>query len=1002
MKLKITLVALFAYLGIYAQTVTGTVKSADNQPIPGANVQVKGTTKGVSTDFEGKFTIEVVASQALVFSSIGFETKEIKVGNQKVINVTLQDEAQKLDDVVVVGSRKKGRVALDTPVAIDVINLSSTASATPQTDLTQILNYVAPSFTSNSTTVADGTDHIDPAQLRGLGPDQVLVLLNGKRRHTSSLVNVNGAPGRGSVGTDLNSIPSFAIDRLEVLRDGAAAQYGSDAIAGVINLVMKKGTGKIQGNITSGGNFSEGANDHTGGMDGLKTQIDLNYGTKIFKDGFINLTGSFQKRDITRRAGTATGTIFNAYNAIEGRALNNGVNISSLFGNIGNTPNSAAIIGHIKNFAPQVSYFTTAQQSAIAAANTIGAMQTALNFDVTDNEIAARGLNRKDFNMRVGQSELTSMQFFLNSEFGLTDNIRAYAFGGYSYRNGNAAGFYRRPNQNRTATSIFKNGFLPEIDSKVKDISFAAGIKGKLGTFDFDFSNTFGRNIFDYTIMNTVNASSVYPSKTSFDAGGLGFSQNTTNLDFTKKVDYLSGLNIAFGTEYRYENYKINPGEEASYALYDINGNIQTATTANNLKPTDFFGSGRPGGAQVFPGFRPANQTDKSRSSFALYLDSELDVTEKFLVSAAVRFENYSDFGSTFNYKIASRYKITDNFALRAAHATGFRAPSLAQLYFNATSTQFVGGVAFEVGTFSNDTALARNLGIPTLKQEESTSFSGGFTAKIPSANLSFTVDGYLINIDDRVVLTDQFAPDATNQVFFDAANATAATFFANAINTETKGIEAVISHKANFGNVTLNSDLAITQSQTRQTGNIKASPQLSQAANLNRYYSEMSRVYLEEAIPRFKASLMNSVTYKKLEVFLRNVYFGEVTDPNTVDVNGDGQIGASIVNGRAVETEHPIWGGKIITDLSAGYEVYKGLKLTIGANNLFDIYPDRNFGPVAARRPNGALTNGQIVYPAATPIVDLSNADQFVYSRNVSQFGQNGRFLFARINFTF
>lgn len=999
MKLKITLVALFAYFGIYAQTVTGTVKSADNQPIPGANVQVKGTTKGASTDFDGKYTIEVTAAQTLVFSSIGFETKEVKVGSQKVVNVTLQDEAQKLDDVVVVGSRKKGRVALDTPVAIDVINLSSTASATPQTDLTQILNYVAPSFTSNSTTVADGTDHIDPAQLRGLGPDQVLVLLNGKRRHTSSLVNVNGTPGRGSVGTDLNSIPSFAIDRLEVLRDGAAAQYGSDAIAGVINLVMKKGTGKVQGNITSGANFSEGANDHTGGMDGLKTQIDLNYGTKIFKDGFINLTGTFQKRDITSRAGTATGAIFSAYNAIEGRALNSGVNISSLFGNIGNTPNSAAIIGHIKNFAPQVSYFAPSLQTNIANATTITQLQGLLGVDVTDNEIAARGLNRKDFNMRVGQSELTSMQFFLNSEFGLTDNIRAYAFGGYSHRNGNAAGFYRRPNQNRTATSIYKNGFLPEIDSKVKDISFAAGIKGKLGSLDFDFSNTFGRNTFDYTIMNTVNASSVFPSKTSFDAGGLGFTQNTTNLDFTKKVDYLSGLNIAFGSEYRNENYKINPGEEASWAQYDINGAVRTSTS---ILPTDFFGSARPGGAQVFPGFRPANLTDKSRSSFALYIDSELDVTEKFLVSAAVRFENYSDFGSTFNYKIASRYKVTDNFALRAAHATGFRAPSLAQLYFNATATQFVGGVPFEVGTFSNDTALARNLGIPSLKQEESTSFSGGFTAKIPTANLTFTVDGYLININDRVVLTDQFAPDPTNKPFFDAANATAATFFANAINTQTKGLEAVISHKANFGNVTLNSDLALTQSQTRQTGDIKASPQLSQGANLNRYYSEMSRVYLEEAIPRFKASLMNNVTYKKLEVFLRNVYFGEVTDPNTVDVNGDGVIGASIINGRAVETEHPIWGGKIITDLSAGYEVYKGLKLTIGANNLFDIYPDRNFGPVAARRPNGALTNGEIIYPTATPIVDLSNADQFVYSRNVSQFGQNGRFLFARINFTF
>ncbi len=872
------------------------------------------------------------------------------------------------------------------------------------------MNYAAPSFTSNSTTVADGTDHVDPAQLRGLGPDQVLVLLNGKRRHTSSLVNINGSPGRGSVGTDLNAIPAFAIERLEVLRDGASAQYGSDAIAGVINVIMKKNTNAFTAAITGGGFNSKGANDHHGGWDGDKYQLDLNYGTKIGSNGFINFTASLLHRNDTRRAKSAAGDIFNAYNAIEQRALEKGVNISSLFGNINNTSNTQQIVNYIHQYAQDVSYFTAAQQASIQSANTITALQNLLKADVTENELAYRGLTRDDFNMRVGQSRLGSGQFFMNSEFDLSSTIRGYAFGGISYRSGNAAGFYRRPNQNRTSTSIYPNGFLPEIASDVIDLSFAAGFKGKLGNINYDISNTFGRNTFDYTIKNTANASMLYPSKKEFNAGGLGFSQNTINADFDTKVDWLKGFNIAFGGEARFENFKITNGEESSWALYDINGNIQTSVDPL-LTPTDFFGNIRPAGSQVFPGFRPRNAINKGRNSMALYVDTELDVTDKWLVSTALRYENYSDFGSTFNYKIATRYKITENFNFRAAHSTGFRAPSLQQIYFNATATQFVGGNAFEVSTFSNDSDAAKYLGIPQLKQEESKSYSVGFTAKIPQANLTFTVDGYYIKIKNRVVLTDQFSrPSGTYpadsdlgklQAAFDKANANAATFFANAIDTQTKGIEGVISHRARFSQtLALNSDFAVTVSKTNRVGDIHGSDVLINAGQINRYYSESSRVYLEEAIPRFKASLNNALEINKFSVLLRNVYFGKVTDPNTMDANGDGIVSGEIINGQAVATEHPVWGGKIITDLSVGYMFTKNFKLTIGANNLFDIYPDKNYGPTMVKTPS-LNASGNFVYVDA-PAIDLSNQNQFVYSRNVSQFGMNGRFLFARVNLNF
>ena len=1011
MKRFLIFLTLIFSVGLTAQEIkiSGVVTDESKATLPGVTIIVKGTKKGTTSDIDGKYTMSANNGDVLQFSYVGLETKSVTVRGA-IINVTLTGSGETLQDVVVMGTRNPTRTVTESAVPIDVIAMKDIASQGPQINLTQILNMVAPSFTSNSTTVADGTDHIDPAQLRGLGPDQVLVLVNGKRRHTSSLVNINGSPGRGSVGTDLNAIPSFAIEKIEVLRDGASAQYGSDAIAGVININVKKNTNKLDVNLFSGGNFSKGANDHSGGVDGGNYQLDLNYGTGLGKEkSFINATASFQMRDATSRAKDVTGTLFNAYNAVEDRAAAAGTNINALFGNITNTPNSAQILSALKTYAPSVSYFTTAQQSAISGATTIAQMQTALNFDATAGELSYRGLERKDFNMRVGQSSLKSAQLFLNAAYPIDDKLEAYAFGGTSYRDGEAAGFYRRPNQSRGYSGLYPNGFLPEIHSTINDLSVAAGIRGiVLENWNFDFSNSFGRNALDYSIENTVNSSMRENSPTKFDAGGLAFAQNTTNLDMNRKFGI---LNVAFGTEYRYEKFTINQGEPDSYNLYDINGGVVTGATPNNIKVTDFYNSARAGGAQVFPGFRPANAVSKARNSFALYTDLELDVTEKWLVNGAVRFENYSDFGSTTNFKVATRYKLTDNINLRGAVSTGFRAPSLHQIYFNSTATQFVGGVPFEVGTFSNDSKPAQALGIPKLKQEESKSASVGFTAKIPAANLTLTADAYVVKIDDRVVLTDQFArpsgvfaagtPQRDLQLQFDAAGATAATFFANSINTESKGIDVVLSHKTSFGNnVSLKSDLSGTFSETYRVGAIKGSPTLIANGQVNRYYSEASRIYLQEAIPRVKANLTNSLSYKKFDFFLRNVYFGKVTDPNTADVNGDGRVEGAIINGQVVEIEHPTWGAKIITDLSVGFKVTEAAKIVIGANNIFDIYPDENLGSQSAIRPT--LASGAAAYTAAPSTIDLSNANQFVYSRNTSQFGQNGRFLFARLSFSF
>ncbi|WP_089077796.1 TonB-dependent receptor [Flavobacterium tructae] len=982
--------------------VKGKVVDDTGASLPGVTVLVISTKKGAVTDIDGNYTIEAKVGDVLQFSYVGLQTKTVTVVGPTV-NVTLSGgSGESLENVVIIGSRNPTRTVTESAVPIDVIAMKDIATQGAQTNLNQILNMVAPSFTSNTQTVADGTDHLDPAQLRGLGPDQVLVLVNGKRRHTSSLVNINGTPGRGSVGTDLNAIPAFALEKIEVLRDGASAQYGSDAIAGVINLNIKKDTKKIDINLFSGSNFSRNANDHRGGNDGNNYQMDVNYGTNLGKEkSFINLTGSLQLRDATSRANDATGTIYNAYNAIEQRASEDGININSLYGNITNTPNSAQIVSLIKNYAPKVSYFTGAQQANISNATTISQLQTALNFDATDGELAYRKLERRNFNMRIGQSEFKSVQFFLNAAYPINDKLEVYVFGGTSYRNGESAGFFRRPNQSRSYTGLYLNGFLPEIHSTINDLSAATGLRGTIfKDWHFDLSNTYGRNSFDYNIENTVNATLREGSPTEFDAGGLRFAQNTTNFDMSKKINT---LNIAFGAEYRYEQYGINAGVPDSYSQYDINGNVVTGTTPANIRVTDFYGAARPGGAQVFPGYRAENAKTEKRNSVALYTDLELDVTEKWLLNGAVRFENYSDFGSTTNFKIATRYKLTDNINLRGAFSTGFRAPSLHQIYYESTATQFTGGVPFEVGTFSNDSEIAKLLGIPKLKQEESTSISAGFTAKIPSANLTITADAYYIKINDRVVLTDQFTPTPLTQSLYDQAGANAATFFANAIDTESKGIDVVLTNKMNLNeNLTLKNDLSGTFSKTHKIGNIHASPILEAAGQVNTYFSESSRIYLEEAVPRVKVNLTNGLTYKKFDFFLRNVYFGEVTDPNVADVNGDGFVGATIVNGKAVENEHPVWGGRVITDMSVGFKISPIAKIIIGANNIFDIYPDKNLGPQTARRANGVDANGNITYATTPTAIDLSNQNQFVYSRNISQFGQNGRFVFARLSLSF
>ncbi|WP_245558446.1 TonB-dependent receptor [Fulvivirga imtechensis] len=926
--------------------VTVTVFDEKNHPLPGASVLIRGTTTGGTTDLSGQLTLAIPDEAILVVSHIGYKMQEIAVGDRSAVYVYLQLDEARLQEVVVVGSRNMNRTVLETPVPVDVISVDEIVKEAPQVEVAQILNYVAPSFSSNRQTIADGTDHVDPASVRGLSVDHVLVLINGKRRHTSALVNVNGSVGRGSVGTDLNTIPAAAIKRIEVLRDGAAAQYGSDAIAGVINIVLKDNVNQLYFSGTAGQTYEE---------DGKTAQFNVNYGFNIGEKGFINLTGQYQHRGRTDRAGKWDDTVFKTTHPTDA----DGNPVKGLYSEL----------YEAGDFSPfdLGQRLTQEEADAINAANAITNNLTAQEEEALINQNGGR----RAFTMKVGQSEAINTALMLNSSFEIDNNKELYIFGSLNSRNGLATGFYRLPNQDRTLTTVYPNGFLPEINTVIFDGAITGGLRGDIGQWNIDLSNTYGTNHFTYLVTNSLNASRGNSTPTSFNAGGFRFSQNTTNLDFSRYFEYaLSGINLAFGSEYRVDTYEIFAGEEGSYRNY---GNVDVIDTLNDGTP---FSNGfnqenifynRPGGAQVFPGLQPGNELTETRSNIALYTDIEFNFSENFFVDAAVRYENYSDFGNTFNWKAAARLAVTEALALRAAVSTGFRAPSLPQRYYNSTSTLFFlnaegVNVPNEIGTFRNDSRIAKLFGIPNLTNESSLNISAGTTWSLME-NLDFTLDGYLVKVYDRVVLTGSFSSSSSDEIaaILAQANAGSATFFVNAIDTETKGIDFILTHKKSIGAGTLKSSLAGNFTST-EVVDIHIPQTLMGAPD--QFFNREERNRFEDALPQSKINLSLSYRFKKVHVNLTNVRFGEVwarTDNKDAD-------------GNYIDQKFE---AKVVTDLSLGYDFTSHLNLTVGANNLFDIYPDEN------RK-------------------EFRSNERFVYSRRVTQFGFNGGFYFARFNFTF
>lgn len=870
---KLLLLMMFS-LGlqtVVAQSaVTGNV-SDDTGPIPGVSIVVKGTTNGTTSDFDGNFSIECNQGDILVFSYVGYETQEVAVSGT-TLKVTLQSGVA-LDAVVLVGNRAKPRTILDSPVPIDNIGVSELTS-TGQPTVDKMLTYKVPSFNSTNQTISDATAHFDPADLRGLGPSRTLVLVNGKRKNQSALVYINDTPGKGEVGVDLKSIPAAAIERIEVLRDGASAQYGSDAIAGVINMVLKKGVDYTTVNAKTGVT-TEG--------DGFNFGVDLNTAITGDDGGYFNFTIGYYEQEETNRAGVPGG--------------------DGLFG---------VVFG---------------------------------DDDILNGTTPWLQQN-PDLGMTVGQPELKKMDVFFNAGLPFKNGKgEFYTFGGLTHRKGKSFALYRAPywvddpfNLLHAPGTTYQ-GFQPTFETDIRDNNVTAGVKGEVLGFNVDLSGTFGRNAVDYEVNNSLNPDLGANSPTSFDVGAYTFSTTLANLDFSRS---LGAVNIAFGAEIRGERFTASAGEPSSY-----------------------FG----GGAQSFPGLQPANAVNATRDNYGLYGDIEWDVSEDFLIGAAIRYEDFSDFGDNTSWKVNARYSLGDKGAIRGSYSTGFRAPSLHQIYLSNIQTLVSGGTVSNQGTFNNvDPVIREGLGVPQLTAETSKNISAGITYKFDN-NFTASVDFYNVKVDDRVLFTGEIGFDGddgtTNpveQVLIDNS-ITSLKFFVNAVNTNTTGVDVVLNYNnIELGKGSLDATLSANYNETKIEGDIETPSLL--AANGYEIFNRKEQSRIISARPQSKVLLGFNYEIEKWNFMLNNTYFGEVTWQHATNPAND-----------------QTFGGKVITDLGINYEFSEKLSANITANNLLDVYPDE------------IETNGDFV-------TDLGG--RFRYPWEVNQFGFNGTTLSASVMFKF
>jgi iron complex outermembrane recepter protein len=870
-------------------TVIGAVTHAQSgAPLAGVPVHVAGSQLTALTRSDGTYRLQLPAgSHELQLGVIGFaatsRTVVVTAGQTVTQNFTLSPSAVPLDQIVAVGTRRLDRTVTESPVPVDVIPAQAIQN-TGLMETSQILQRLAPSVNFPRTSIADGTDHLRPVTLRGLAPDQVLVLLNGKRRHNTALVHVNGTVGRGSTSVDLNAIPANAIERIEVLRDGAAAQYGSDAISGVINIVLKSGERREATTMIGRVHSTENGRDF---RDGRMLNANATVGALFAQGGYLTVNAEFRDRQRTNRAYPDARAQYFA----------------------GDPRNSEA---------PLVSSWQ-------------------------------------------GDGDMRDIGGFLNAGMPLANGMEVYAFGGITQRDGRAAGFFRRANDVRTVRAIHPNGFLPEIGSDILDYSAAGGVRGTLSGWRWDASSVYGGNTFEFGVHNSNNVTMGTQSPTDFRAGTLSFSQWTNNFDIARQLSLglPAPVSVGIGAELRVDRYSIEAGEPDSYR--DGGQRILDGPSAGGQGAL---------GAQVFPGFRPADEVNETRSNIGAYIDLESRLSPRLLVNLAGRAENYSDFGSTTDGKLAARLEVARGVAVRSAAGTGYRAPSLAQSHFSATSTNFlvIDGVntPFDIRTFPVATQEAQILGARPLRAEKSVNLSAGVSLDVVPG-LILTADYFAVNIDDRIVLSGNFTQPAVRQLFEQRGlhGVGGGRFFTNAIDTETRGVDIVANYGLLLGDAGLLRAIAgYNRTRTEVTRVAETPAELRQFQTT--LFDRVERGRIEQGQPRDNINLTLNYTLRGLGINLHNQRFGEVSA-----LNAD-------TTGVLDQTFSPRW----ITDLDLSYQIMHRLRIGAGANNLFDVYPDewKDFSAGVS----GALTTSGI----------------YRYAGGVSPSGFNGRTVYLKLSY--
>lgn len=697
-----------------------------------------------------------------------------------------------------VGSRSGSKNALATNTPVDVI-VSEQIEKTGLTSLVDVIRYFVAGFNAPEfSSMADGSDHVRAYTLRGMNPDQILVLVNGKRVRTSALLHVNGTIGRGSSNVDLDTISVNSIEKIEILRDGAAAQYGSDAIAGVINIILK---GLGHKNSVSAHSGIRGHGD--GATFGADTFVSL----PMKYDGFTNFAFSAETKGYTDNSG------------IDSRA--------------GVTP--------VRN--------TT----------------------------------------KLGTPELQNYKAALNLELPQDNDVILYSNAILNYRDSKATAFYRAP-------SVYSaSGFLPSITTNILDFSAAIGAKGSLEElFEWDVSHVYGVSNIKFFVKDSMNYSLGSTSPTSFYNGAIQFSQNTTNLDIRKKLGLLA---LAGGLEHRYENYKIEAGDPASYS-----GIVGVESGAQGLK-----------------GFRPESATDENRNSYALYIDAKYLLGDKASIDAATRFERFSDFGSTGNYKLSFGYKPTSDILFRSSASTGFRAPSLAQSNYSFISTYTSGGSLQLGGTFKPTSDIAKAFGAKELKPETSKHLAFG-TVYQSSKNSTLTIDFFYTLVDDKIMLSNSFTATgatAAQQAALTAAGVSSVNFFTNAVNTRTQGVDVKFDHKFEFegGN-------AYKFGAWYNYNDNKVVKFNDPNFNRTNFFREVDKI--ENGQPKHSAKIINSYSAGKLDTTVNINWFGpykDVPPSSTVAYNFEPTT---------------------TIDMDVSYKLSKSILLAIGGNNIFNTMPSK------------------------------------------------------------